>query len=128
MEMIYALLEWRVTSRAKFQGRNADTVLKGIVTAKAALGTAPWITLGSFLPAIYVKDMRGQHLPELSEASVCYGIPYLADGIPDEKGRDKVVCGGPVDVVRAFLDRAASQGLVDCYGDPEQGFAGAYCK
>jgi len=43
--------------------------------------------------------------------------------------RPKIVLGGCTtpDMVRAFLDHwAPSQGLVDAYGDPQRGFAGAY--
>lgn len=75
---------------------------------------------------VLVSDMRGVHVPELPEAGTRYGIPYVADGLPGPDGRVKIVCSGSAEVVRAFFGWAAREGLVDAYGDPERGFAGAY--
>jgi hypothetical protein len=73
-------------------------------------------------------------LPDLPEAACIQGIAYLAD-VPGRPGEPrKVVLGGcgegtvpgtaPVEV---FLGGwAAENGLVDPYGDPARGFAGAY--
>jgi hypothetical protein len=119
-----------------------ESVLADIAAAKSALDEARWLRIGSasvlvepgFDGAeqsehwydIRVRDMRGVHVPGLPDAGTRYGIPYIADGLPGSDGRIKIVCSGDAEVIRAFLDWAKPQGLVDCYGDPERGFAGGY--
>jgi hypothetical protein len=79
-------------------------------------------------PAITARDMRGQKVPELSEASAREGLCFIADGLPSRDGRRKVVCqSGSPEQIRAFMETwAPSKGLLDIYGDPERGFAGGY--
>jgi hypothetical protein len=146
------LLRWRVASRARFQGRNADAILADVETARQALLMADDIPLDrgprvlgrcsgcgikceateddpcwDYCECPMARDMRGTHVPELVEAGTRYGIAYVARGLPDRDGRTKVVCSGESHVIEAFLGGwAASQGLVDAYGDPARGFAGAY--
>ena len=71
-------------------------------------------------------------IPELPDAAAREGVAYIATVTVDGSGREcrpKVVLGGCTtpEMVRAFLVHwAPQQGLVDCYGDPERGFAGGY--
>lgn len=71
-------------------------------------------------------------VPELPDAASRDGEAYVTTVTVDGSGhpcRPKIVLGGCTtpDMVRAFLDHwAPAQGLVDAYGDPARGFAGAY--
>ena len=133
---------------------SADSILADIEAARQALLSAPTLVLMEWqcpwhegghsrssddccnalgteyadepCERIAVADMRGRHVPELPEAGTRYGIPYIADGLPDADGRVKIVCSGSADTIRAFFGWAAREGLTDAYGDPERGFAGAY--
>lgn len=83
--------------------------------------------------AVVVRDMRQpvDQLPtrELPEAATRLGIGYVSGPLVGPDGRQKITCSGTADQVRAFLDHwAPSQGLVDAYGDPQRGFAGAYLR
>lgn len=120
-----ALMRWRVETRAQFQGRSADELLALVQQARRELRTAPVIELE---PGVYARDLRGRQVPELPEASAREGVCFVADGLPDESGRVKVVCqSGTPQQIRAFLRTwGPATGLVDIYGDPERGFAGGY--
>lgn len=69
---------------------------------------------------------------ELPDIASREGVAYLAYVDTDGSGRacrPKIVLGGRTtpEMVRAFLDHwAPAQGLVEPYGVPERGFAGAY--
>lgn len=147
------LMRYRVKQRASFQGRDASAILADIEAARVALLAAPTLVLASTqcewhsaghsmsddccnergtaysstpCDEVPVRDIRGTRVPELPEAGTRYGIAYIADGLPGPDGRVKIVCSGPKHVIEAFLDWAPRNGLVDCYGDPARGFAGAY--
>lgn len=76
---------------------------------------------------ITARDMRGRHVLELPEAAAREGICFVADGLPDRDGRVKIVCqNGTPRQILAFEAWAQSQRLVDFYGDPARGIAGAY--
>lgn len=146
------LMQWRVRSRAAFQERAEADVLADVLAARKVLRSAPLVTLGmcnedldmfgqlaewsggdtvvTQVQHITAKDMRGQHTPELPEASAREGICFIADGLPDRDGRVKVVCqSGTPDQILAFMQKwAPSHGLVDVYGDPARGFAGGYIQ
>lgn len=133
------LMHWRVESRAKFQGRSVDEILADVEAARKMLEDrsttdVAWLDPGecsdpqcSCCDGPTAVDMRGIHVPELPEAGTRYGIAYVADGLPGPDGRRKVVCSGTAEVIRAFLTSFVTrEGLVDPYGDPARGFAGAY--
>lgn len=141
------LMKWRVRSRAEFQGRPESEVLRDIEAARIALRDADQIPLGhidaygvctgcgcnvaeDYCICPRVTDMRGQHVPELPEASAREGMCFIADGLQDCDGRIKVVCqSGTPEQIRAFMEVwAPAQGLTDIYGDPARGFAGGYLK
>src|SRR5690606_10871211 len=126
------LMRWRAESRAKFQGRTVDEVLADVERAQAPLRAAPELgLLGDPCSAVVVRDMRQpvdqRPTRELPEAAVRLGIGYVSGPLVGPDGRQKITCSGTADQVRAFLDHwAPAQGLVDAYGDPARGFAGAY--
>lgn len=77
-----------------------------------------------------VLDLRGYEVPELPEAAAREGVAYLAT-VAERDGRTKVVLGGHTtpEMVREFMEEwAPAHGLVDAYGDPARGFAGAYVE
>lgn len=124
------LVRWRVERRAAFQGRPPKDILADVELAREALREAPFVELSA--PLVYahavVRDLRGRDVPELPEAAAREGASYLAT-VTERDGRKKVVLGGHTtpDVVRAFMTEwAPARGLVDVYGDPARGFAGAY--
>ncbi len=75
-----------------------------------------------------VRDLRGRKIAELPEASAREGLCFISDGLSDRDGRVKTVCqSGSPHQIRAFMENwAPAQGMVDVYGDPARGFAGAY--
>lgn len=143
-----ALMRWRVTSRAAFQGRDPEALLADVERARAAIRSAPEVVLesradmphtddhdrscsvcsGCARDESYARDLRGRRVPELPEASAREGTCVVADGLPGRDGRIKVICqSGSPEQIRAFAEIwAPAQGLTDIYGDPARGFAGGY--
>jgi hypothetical protein len=118
------LMLWRVTSRAEFQRRKPEDVLADVMAAQALLLRAPRLCLA---PGVYVKNMcRSTPVPELPEAAARLGVGYVSGPLIDPDGRKKYTCSGSPEQVKAFLDRAELDGLVNVYGDPARGFAGGY--
>lgn len=106
------LMEWRIKSRAKHQGRSYQEVLLDVERARQIL--------------ISAIDLRGQSIPELPEAACREGIPFLAN-VRDIDGREKVVLqAAHPDLIKRFMNGEIISGLVDYYGDPARGFAGGY--
>jgi hypothetical protein len=118
------LMAWRAASRAAFQGRPVEDILRDVEAGRKALREAPELQIA---PGVFVKDLRGIKVPELPEASAREAVCFIADGLPDGEGRVKVVCqSGTPAQISAFMSWAPTQGMVDVYGDPQRGFAGAY--
>jgi len=141
-----ALMRWRAKSRAAFQSRPVAAVLADVVAARARLldaygtpcrecgGRGGAIGGGSLeavgepchAAGVHAADLRGPTIPELPEAACREGIPYLAT-VRDRDGREKVVIGAASPyLIRRFLAGGIVPGLVDYYGDPDRGYAGAY--
>lgn len=151
-----ALMQWRAESRAAFQGRSVSDVLADVARACKALRAAPEVVLSRYRECPWheagnrvesdclnadgteyadeccmyavARDIRGQHVPELPEASAREGICFISDGLPDPSGRVKVVCqSGSPEQIDAFMRVwGPRNGLVDIYGVPARGFAGGY--
>lgn len=120
------LMAWRVASRARFQGRLVEDVLRDVEAAREALRSAPKVALvGGSSP---VADLRGREIPELPEAAAREGIAFLGTPRPGKDGRRKIVLqAASPEQVRAFLESwAPAQGLRELYGDPARGLAGGY--
>lgn len=151
------LMRWRIESRAQFQGRAPKDVLADVQRARKALRRAgevvlgqinecPWHAAGHSLNNdclnargsdyanedacswAVARDLRGQRVRELPEASAREGLCFVADGLPEPDGRVKIVCqSGRPEQIKAFMHQwAPTQDLVDIYGDPARGFAGGY--
>ena len=143
-----ALMRWRVESRAAFQRRDPSAILADIERARAAIRAAPTVALldvcdmphvrdhdwsssvceGCMDDPVTARDLRGQHVPELPEASAREGECVVADGLPGRDGRTKVICqsGSPDQIETFMILWGPDQGLTDIYGDPARGFAGGY--
>jgi hypothetical protein len=110
--------------------------VEGANVDASGVGDSEYIEFGELTEGAW--DEGGHHtfvrrgVPELPDAASREGVAYLAYVDRDGSGRrcrPKVVLGGCTtpEMVRAFLDHwAPAQGLVDAYGDPQRGFAGAY--
>ena len=145
------LLRHRVAQQVAFRARNGgsqtvESAMADIAAAKDALDSAVRITLShtddvgtcdgcgirtegdgwDYCECATVRDMRGRLVPGLPDAGTRYGLAYVADGLPGPEGRVKTVCSGDAETIRAFFGWASREGLVDAYGDPARGFAGAY--
>jgi hypothetical protein len=140
------LMLWRAASRAKFQGRTVEEVIRDIEEAISTIKAAPRITLGRPLgcepgncehwdtqkPKCYcdqvVIDLRGIYVPELAEAQARFGVSVIFDGIPDWDGRKKLNCMGTPDACLAFFAVLDLLGCDpdSCYGDPNRGIVWAY--
>lgn len=132
-----ALMRWRVSSRAAFQGRTEAEILADIDAARKRLREAvtrverEWPMGGGVvehhLPDAPYADLRGQPtVPELPEAACREGIPFLAD-VTERDGRRKCVLqAASADLVSHFMSGEIVAGLTDIYGDPARGIAGGY--
>jgi len=145
---VEAFGEWRLATRAAFQGRSIDEVRADVKRAVFALRSAPAVALlsisnmshtcdhdwsrsvcdGCNREEIYVQDLRGEEIPELPEAACRLGVAYLATSKPGPDGRRKVVLQcATAEHLAAWPAWAEANGIVDCYGgDPARGFAGGY--
>ena len=116
----------------EYQARFSATL--AALEDSARIDLAPWHegtgVAGCDWPQSRPLDTRALgHLDELPDVACYLGVAYLAAPRPRPGERAKVVVGGCTtpQMVRDFLERwAPAQGLVDCYGDPERGFAGGY--
>jgi len=112
--------------------------MAGIEAAVKQLKTpAKTVKLGG----VELADVRDLGpIPFLVEAGVMTATPYLAKG--DKRFPDKVNLSGNEEIVSEFLGQAvmvdgrptypngwaSKNGLLQAYGDPKRGFAGAYDK
>jgi hypothetical protein len=137
------LMNWRAQSRAAFQGRPVEEVLRDInkarieltgrrvewvETASGAVSTwdHPWAGAGDYGWEPYeVLPHFEETVPELPEAAAREGIPFTAV-VKDRDGREKVVLQGATPaVISEWMESKKAQGM-EVYGDPERGFAGYY--
>lgn len=118
------LLAWHVTSRAAFERRSAEVVMRDVEAARAVLRRAPRVAL---VDGVYAADLRDTPVRELLMAAAREGLCCLSSVVARD-GRTKIGClvGSPVQVSAFMRVWAPAQHLVDIYGDPVRGFAGAY--
>ncbi|MBN8714679.1 MAG: hypothetical protein J0H50_12040 [Xanthomonadales bacterium] len=119
-----ALLAWHVASRAAFERRSGEALLCDVEASRSALRHAPRVLLAA---DVEVADMRTQAAPELLLAAAREGQCCLS-AVTARDGRTKIGClvGSPRQVSAFMQSWAPAQHLVDIYGDPVRGFAGAY--
>jgi hypothetical protein len=112
-----ALMRWRAETRAAFQKRPVDDILRDVEAARKALRNA-------------AQECKIPHfentIPELPEAAAREGLPFTAE-LRERDGRKKIVLqGASPETIRQWMEEMALRGEV--YGDPERGFAGVYPK
>lgn len=119
-----ALLNWHVASRAAFERRSPESVMADLDAARRALRQAPRVALAG---SIEVADMRAASFRELPMAAAREGQCCIS-AVTARDGRTKIGClVGSAREVEAFMHAwAPANHLVDIYGDPVRGFAGAY--
>jgi len=128
------LMRWRISSRAKFQGRSEEEILRDVEAARDAIRMSRKILVHYFDPEDR-EDLDGKvlsyanfldiHVPELPEAAAREGVCFVSTL---QDGRTVCQAGSP-DHIKAFLDGYVVGPLRDSYGDPERGFAGGKtCK
>lgn len=119
-----ALMHWHVASRARFEKRSEAALMRDVHATRAALRAAPRVELAR---GVQAADMRRLPDAELLIAAPREGQCCLSAVIARD-GRTKIGClVGSAEQVSAFMQQwAPAQGLIDIYGDPVRGFAGAY--
>ncbi|HEX7382498.1 MAG TPA: hypothetical protein VF265_10145 [Nevskiaceae bacterium] len=119
-----ALLRWHVASRAAFERRSAEDVLADIAATQRTLRQAPRVMLNDDCKT---ADVRHARVPELLLAAASAGQCCLS-AVVARDGRTKIGClvGSPAQIAAFMQEWAPAHGLVDVYGDPLRGFAGAY--
>lgn len=121
-----ALMSWRAESRAKFQKRSVEDILRDVETTTGALLAAPQIEVDQWTP-VWVRDMRREPpYPELPEAATRLGAAYISGPLVNRDGRRKFTGSGTETEVRAIMAWMKDKGLVGIYGDPARGFCGGY--
>lgn len=119
-----ALLDWHIAARAAFEKRPPAALRRDIETGFAAIHRAPRLALGNGMEAV---DLRGRHIAELPIVAAHEDCCCIS-AVKARDGRVKIGClvGSPAQV-EAFMQLwAPAHQLVDIYGDPARGFAGAY--
>ncbi|MGB8265220.1 MAG: hypothetical protein WCE44_02740 [Candidatus Velthaea sp.] len=130
------LMRWRISSRARFQGRDEAALLADVEATRGRLwdlrdDQSEEYSCGAsccgYQPPAVIVVPNYEHLPELPEAAAREGLAVEAAGLVDRDGRRKVVLTGccPPDVVARWMDGQRALGR-EVYGDPARGFAGAY--
>jgi len=117
-----ALRVWRLHSRASRRGIPAHVVAAAIEDGIAQLKRLDRVTIEGH----EIANAVGATIPELPEASAILGIPVMHTLKEFETQRQKVsLLGASPETIRAWM-AWASTFLVDVYGAPERGYAGAY--
>lgn len=117
------LRKWRAKSRAAFQRIPVEQLEADVILAVAELENQPRIFIGKQ----EFVDARGIKLKEFAEAAAIIGDSIIYEIFDPKSRRNKVgVLGGDAEKINVWMDWAKSF-LVDCYGDPQRGYAGGYC-
>jgi len=110
------LMEWRIETRAAYQGRSKQEVMRDITLARL------WLVgqkrAGEIIP------QTDEFIPELPEASAIEGIPFIAK--IETHDREKLVLQGAFpSTVTVWMSKKRMEGY-EVYGDPARGFAGCF--
>ncbi|MBX9913726.1 MAG: hypothetical protein K2Y25_07510 [Pseudomonadaceae bacterium] len=116
----------RINSRAKFQGISPAQMLSKINAAVAVINGLPSIEIAGHP----FKDAMDRFVPELPEASAMLNMPIIYTRREARLGLTKVgVLNGTAPALTAWMQWAAEQSyLMQLYGDPDRGYAGAYVR
>lgn len=114
----------RITSRAQFQRISPEQMLSKIEAAIAVITALPSIEIGGHP----FKDAMDRFVPELPEASAILNMPIIYTRRESRLGLTKVgVLNGTAPALTAWMLWAGQQSyLMQLYGDPDRGYAGAY--
>lgn len=116
------LMKWRVRTRAKFQGRSEEEILRDVENARLLLRNSPAryvVDIGQF-----VDLTDAGFVPELPEAAAREGLAFVAK-VKDKTGEKLVLQCAPPELVKWWIEDQRGLGR-KVYGDPARGFAGAY--
>jgi hypothetical protein len=119
------LMEWRIRSKAKYQHKSVEYILRNVCRAMNILRREQFTKV--IIADEIVADFGNSTIPELPEAAAREGIAFLAT-VTDADGRKKRVlqCASE-QVIDAWMSDMQDK-LVDIYGDPVRGFCGGYLK
>lgn len=114
----------RIASRAQFQHISPEQMLSKINAAIAVIEGLPSIEIAGHP----FKDAMDRFVPELPEASAMLNIPIIYTRREPRLGLTKVgVLNGTAPALTAWMKWAGAQSyLMQLYGDPDRGYAGAY--
>lgn len=116
------LRKWRAKTRSDFQRIPLETIEQEIETALSVLHNQPTLEINNE----HFIDARGIKLKEFAEASAILGKSVIYEIYDSKSRRMKVgVLGGSTKQIKTWMDWAASF-LINCYGDPDRGYAGGY--
>jgi hypothetical protein len=120
-----ALMEWRMASRAAFQGRSVSDVMADVEAARKALRACIGLPSAQHPGEVIADFRKHQTLPEMPEAACREGIPFMAT-VTEIGGRVKeVLQAASPEMTRTVMEEWRQAGY-EVYGDPARGFAGAY--
>jgi hypothetical protein len=114
----------RIASRAQFQRISQELMINKIDAAIAVINELPTIEIGGHP----FKDAMDRFVPELPEASAMLNMPIIYTRREPRLGLTKVgVLNGTAPALTAWMQWAGEQSyLMQLYGDPDRGYAGAY--
>jgi hypothetical protein len=114
----------RVATRAQFQRISQQQMINKIDAAIAVIKGLPTIDIGGYP----FKDAMDRFVPELPEASAMLNMPIIYTRREPRLGLTKVgVLNGTAPALKAWMKWASEQSyLMQLYGDPDRGYAGAY--
>jgi hypothetical protein len=116
----------RIASRAQFQRISEELMISKIAAAIAVINELPTIEIGGHP----FKDAMDRFVPELPEASAMLNMPIIYTRREPRLGLTKVgVLNGTAPALIAWMQWAGEQSyLMQLYGDPDRGYAGAYVR
>ena len=116
----------RINSRAQFQRISPAQMLSKINAAIDVINGLPTIEIAGYP----FKDAMDRFVPELPEASAMLNMPIIYTRREAKLGLTKVgVLNGTAPALTAWMKWAAEQNyLIQLYGDPDRGYAGAYVR
>ena len=116
----------RIASRAQFQRISQEQMINKINAAIEVIKSLPTIEIGGY----QFKDAMDRFVPELPEASAMLNAPIIYTRRERQLRLTKVgVLNGTSPALTAWMRWAAQQSyLMQLYGDPDRGYAGAYVR
>jgi hypothetical protein len=116
------LAEFRIRTRSVNRNIPRELLLEQIEAARQLLVEAPRLEIEG-VPVAWIA--QADEIPELSEASARYNIPYMYHQRenPYSERMKAGILGASARVIRHWMSTCE---LTDVYGAPERGYAGGY--